>query len=92
MEPDGYYVDASGIKKKNRTMSEQDFDAMLKQCKQFIISIAEDIRAGKIPVAPKDCKDYCSFKCVCRTDDYSQILQKAALVKDDAEEDANEHA
>ena len=91
-EPDGYYVDASGIKKKNRTMSEQDFDAMLKQCKQFIISIAEDIRAGKIPVAPKDCKDYCSFKCVCRTDDYSQILQKAALVKDDAEEDANEHA
>ena len=56
--------------KRNRTVDDQAFAAKLDLCKKMVLGIAQNIRLGRIATEPKDCKSYCSFKGICRIDDY----------------------
>ncbi|MDO8684563.1 MAG: exodeoxyribonuclease V subunit gamma [Armatimonadota bacterium] len=90
-KPDGFYVDTTGINKRNRVKTREEFDEMLSACESLILDIAKDIRAGRISVEPKDCKSYCSYKGICRIDDYQNLLLQARRAAEGEEiEEADE--
>jgi ATP-dependent helicase/DNAse subunit B len=74
--PEGYYAVSSGVSKRNRTFDDQAFAAKLDLCKKIVLGIAQNIRLGRIAAEPKDCKSYCSFKGICRIDDYKLMKLK----------------
>lgn|GEM_PF-6794171 len=74
--PEGYYATSSGVSKRNRTVDDQAFAAKLDLCKKIVLGIAQNIRLGRIATEPKDCKSYCSFKGICRIDDYKLMKLK----------------
>ena len=73
---DGYYSSSSGISSRTRLFDEQEFAEKLKTCESSVMDIVKGIRSGRISVEPKDCKSYCSFKGVCRIDDYKLLKLK----------------
>lgn len=72
--PDGYYSGLDGVGKRGRSLPEDEFSQMLKKCEEYVLDYVRGIREAQISVAPKDCKDYCAYRSVCRTDDFSQLL------------------
>ncbi len=74
--PEGYYATSSGVSKRNRTFEDQAFAAKLDLCKKIVLGIAQNIRLGRIAAEPNDCKSYCSFKGICRIDDYKLMKLK----------------
>jgi ATP-dependent helicase/DNAse subunit B len=84
--PEGYYSKESGISSRTRTKSPEEWHEMLAKCEAMVLSVVRDMRAGRIAVEPLDCKSYCSFKGVCRIDNYKMALLKMALGGEDVEE------
>lgn len=84
-DPKGYYIDSTGIGKKSNTFTGDEFSAKLGQCEQFVGEIANGIRQGRIGVVPRDCKNYCTFRPICRIDRHKLLKLKHDTAEEVAE-------
>lgn len=77
-EPVGFYSDTGAANRTKGVCSAEDFTARMEQCRTMLLDIASQMRNGCIDIKPKDCKDYCSYRGICRIEDYDLYLLKMA--------------
>ncbi|MDP1808183.1 MAG: PD-(D/E)XK nuclease family protein [Actinomycetota bacterium] len=70
-KPDGYYLAGAGDFPTKRMLDEQTFAGLLADCEAWVVALGEKLRSGRIAVEPLDCKNYCSFRHVCRVDKWT---------------------
>lgn len=85
-KPSGYYLETVGIGKGDRALGSDAFTGKIESAKCVVLGIARDIRNGRIGIQPMDCKDYCSFRGICRMEDYVYKLMKLDSVVEEVDE------